>query len=199
MLQQLGRARLHNQRTKMSGWFGRWLYSVPPPSSSTMTINGSSSGSGSSRGDRSELTIFVLEVTKLMVGAGVAYYLGKVLAKELSKILNAEQGDPKAIAAVKTSLAKKLRRPEIETMNFDAYELRIIPEVVGAEEITTGFKDIGGLDDAIEEVQDNVVLPLQIWRHHKSYASISPCPSGMLLYGPPGTGKTLIAKAIAKG
>ncbi|RYH18971.1 AAA family ATPase [archaeon] len=162
---------------------------------------GSASSPLSEGSNAASTTAIVIDLIKFGVLIGVSLYVSNELLRQLSTAFNAltSEGDPKAALAAKQALAKKLGRPEIETMDFDGYELRIIPEVVGPEEITIGFSDVGGLDSAIDEVKDNVVLPIQIWKYHKSYASVSPCPTGVLLYGPPGTGKSLIAKAIAKG
>eukprot|EP01031_Cornospumella_fuschlensis_P034952 gene34952-42328_t len=172
----------------MTSWWRYWADRKAP----------SDSSSGGS--NTSATTAIVIDLIKFGVLIGVSLYVSNELLKQLSTAFNAltSESDPKAALAAKQALAKKLGRPEIETMDFDGYELRIMPEVVGPEEITTGFSDVGGLDSAIDEVKDNVVLPIQIWKYHKSYASVSPCPTGVLLYGPPGTGKSLIAKAIAK-
>ncbi len=55
--------------------------------------------------------------------------------------------------------------------------------------------DIGGLDDAKQEIQEAVEWPLNFPQKFEKM-SIRP-PKGILLYGPPGTGKTLLAKAVA--
>jgi transitional endoplasmic reticulum ATPase len=57
------------------------------------------------------------------------------------------------------------------------------------------WTDVGGLDEAKEEVREAVEYPLT---DHERFdqLGIRP-PRGVLLYGPPGTGKTLIAKAAA--
>jgi transitional endoplasmic reticulum ATPase len=57
------------------------------------------------------------------------------------------------------------------------------------------WNDVGGLEDAKQEVREAVELPLTE-RSRFDELGIDP-PRGVLLYGPPGTGKTLIAKAVA--
>ncbi len=57
------------------------------------------------------------------------------------------------------------------------------------------WRDVGGLDEAKQEVREAVELPLTD-RIRFEELGIDP-PRGVLLYGPPGTGKTLIAKAVA--
>ncbi|MHA1663648.1 MAG: AAA family ATPase, partial [Candidatus Thorarchaeota archaeon] len=57
------------------------------------------------------------------------------------------------------------------------------------------WDDIGGLENAIQEVRETIEWPI---KYHELYrhADVKP-PKGVLLHGPPGTGKTLLAKAIA--
>ncbi|MBD3249719.1 AAA family ATPase [Candidatus Woesearchaeota archaeon] len=57
------------------------------------------------------------------------------------------------------------------------------------------WKNIGGLEQQMQEVQEVVELPLKKPELFKE-VGIQP-PKGILLHGPPGTGKTLLAKAVA--
>lgn len=57
------------------------------------------------------------------------------------------------------------------------------------------WDDVGGLDDAKQEIKEAVEWPLKFPERFQKM-SIRP-PRGILLYGPPGTGKTLMAKAVA--
>jgi transitional endoplasmic reticulum ATPase len=58
-----------------------------------------------------------------------------------------------------------------------------------------GWDDIGGLEEAKQELIEAVEWPLKYPQIFKT-VSIKP-PRGVLLFGPPGTGKTLLAKAVA--
>lgn len=70
-----------------------------------------------------------------------------------------------------------------------------VEKFVIMEKPTVSWKDIGGLDNQIMEIQEVIELPLKKPELFKKIG-ITP-PKGILLYGPPGTGKTLLAKAVA--
>jgi len=57
-----------------------------------------------------------------------------------------------------------------------------------------GFKDVAGVDEAVEELQE---IKDFLENPKKFQALGARIPKGVLLYGPPGTGKTLLARAVA--
>ncbi|MGZ7067855.1 MAG: CDC48 family AAA ATPase, partial [Methanobacterium sp.] len=57
------------------------------------------------------------------------------------------------------------------------------------------WDDIGGLENAKQELQEAVEWPLKYPENFEKFG-VRP-PKGVLIYGPPGTGKTLLAKAVA--
>ena len=65
---------------------------------------------------------------------------------------------------------------------------------VKPESIGITFKDVGGADEAIGELQETI----QFLKAPESFSNLGGrIPKGVLLVGPPGTGKTLLAKATA--
>ena len=56
------------------------------------------------------------------------------------------------------------------------------------------FKDVAGVDEAIEDLEELVMFLKNPQRFKKMKARM---PKGVLLVGPPGTGKTLLSRAVA--
>lgn len=95
--------------------------------------------------------------------------------------------------------------------NLNTYEKKILADVFIPNEKSTRFKDIAGIDDILEDLYENVIIPLQEYGTDKKHlnndlkerfghiveSGLLEAPKGVLLYGPPGTGKSLTAKAVA--
>ena len=65
---------------------------------------------------------------------------------------------------------------------------------VKPEDVTVTYKDVGGADEAIADLQEII----QFLKTPEQFAQLGGhIPKGVLLVGPPGTGKTLLAKATA--
>lgn len=91
-------------------------------------------------------------------------------------------GDMLRMDARSHLILERLDRPEA-----DHLLLETAPNV--------SYRDIGGLDEQIEQIADAVELP---YLHQDLFGEYRlEAPKGILLYGPPGCGKTLIAKAVA--
>jgi transitional endoplasmic reticulum ATPase len=87
----------------------------------------------------------------------------------------------------------------VELRDFENALKRVQPSAmreVMVEAPTTRWDDIGGLDEARDQLREGVELPL---KHPEAFRRLGIRPArGFLLYGPPGTGKTLLAKATAR-
>jgi len=67
-------------------------------------------------------------------------------------------------------------------------------ERVNPNKMKVTFKDVAGVDEAVEELKETV----EFLRNPGRFAKIGArMPKGILLVGPPGTGKTLLARAVA--
>src|SRR5690625_2829217 len=75
-------------------------------------------------------------------------------------------------------------------MNFGKSKAKLVnkenPDVI--------FKDVAGVDEALEELEE---IKEFLAEPEKFQAVGAKIPKGVLLYGPPGTGKTLLARAVA--
>ncbi|MCR4581224.1 MAG: ATP-dependent zinc metalloprotease FtsH [Bacilli bacterium] len=86
-------------------------------------------------------------------------------------------------------LFSKLSGANKGSMDFGKSRAKLVDE--GGK---TKFKDVAGLDEEKEEVEELIDFLKNPKKYNKMGARI---PKGVLLVGPPGTGKTLLAKAVA--
>ncbi|HIH03636.1 MAG TPA: CDC48 family AAA ATPase [Methanoregulaceae archaeon] len=97
----------------------------------------------------------------------------------------------------------ELSEEELEQLQVDPRDFRDALRDVGPSAMRevmlevshVTWTDVGGLDEAKEEVREAVEYPLT---DHERFDQIGiRPPRGVLLYGPPGTGKTLLAAACS--
>lgn len=87
--------------------------------------------------------------------------------------------------------SRQMKGMGTNAMNFGKSPARLVlPK--GPNKVT--FKDVAGVDEAIEELQEIVEFLKSPQRFTALGGRI---PKGVLCIGPPGTGKTLLAKAVA--
>ncbi|MBS1989684.1 MAG: ATP-dependent zinc metalloprotease FtsH [Cyanobacteria bacterium SZAS LIN-3] len=79
--------------------------------------------------------------------------------------------------------------PGFGLMSFEKSKAKVY-----MERVKTTFKDVAGVDEAKEELQEIIGFLKEPARYNRLGGHM---PKGILLVGPPGTGKTLIARAIA--
>lgn len=86
--------------------------------------------------------------------------------------------------------SRQMKGMGANAMNFGKSPARLMNK--STNKVT--FKDVAGIDEAIEELQEIVDF---LKSPQKFTALGGHIPKGVLCIGPPGTGKTLIAKAVA--
>src|SRR5690606_24488196 len=95
--------------------------------------------------------------------------------------------------------AEKLESLQVTRADFDRALKRVQPSAMREIMIqvpNVTWKDIGGLAEVRERMQESIELPL---KQPEAFRRLGIRPAkGFLLYGPPGTGKTLLAKAVAR-
>jgi len=84
------------------------------------------------------------------------------------------------------------QQKQMKTLKFKLEEEHMSPEVIDPK---LGFGSVGGLDEQMKEIQENVLFPLMN-KESVSEWGVEPV-KGVIFHGPPGTGKTLLAKALA--
>lgn len=125
------------------------------------------------------------------------------LNKVLEKTFKSEEPAPNYLSYLFTMLpvllvflalyfifSRQMKGMGSNAMNFGKSPAKLMTK--GQNKIT--FKDVAGVDEAIEELQEIVEF---LKSPHKFTALGGHIPKGVLCVGPPGTGKTLIAKAVA--
>lgn len=106
-----------------------------------------------------------------------------MLAEPLLKIKEKLEVGDKILFDYYTGLAfAKLPKIEIEEV-----ELEEIPNIT--------YNDIGGLDEQIERIREEIEFPYLYSEEYKSHKA--KMPKGLMLFGPPGNGKTMLGKALA--
>ena len=85
---------------------------------------------------------------------------------------------------------RQIRNAGRGALSFGKSKARLLSK----EKNKTTFKDVAGVEEAIEEVSELV----EFLKDPKKFQRLGGrIPKGVLMVGPPGTGKTLLAKAIA--
>lgn len=122
----------------------------------TSILSGSQGKAMSSRGRGGPSLETIINYAIYTATACASVYL-------LSNLVNQLMDNPSASSALKREIGRKLKRPELEKMDFTAHEGKLFADVVAPEDIDVCFEDIGGMDAKLEELRDNIILPLEMW------------------------------------
>ncbi|XP_068560133.1 outer mitochondrial transmembrane helix translocase [Cebidichthys violaceus] len=112
-------------------------------------------------------------------------------------VVDAMDPTSKQKSQAKKRAEQLMKRIGVEGVKLTDYEMNIASQLVDPQTMKVTWRDIAGLDEVVNELQDTVILPFQK-RHLLAGSKLFQPPKGVLLFGPPGCGKTMIAKATAK-
>ena len=137
----------------------------------------------------------IAEMTHGYTGADLAALVKEAAMNALRRFFKEKGIDLTKVEKVPASELEKLK---VTFKDFLAAMKVVQPTLmreVYIEVPEVHWDDIGGLEEAKQQLKEAVVWPL---KHPEFFTEmgIEP-PKGILLFGPPGTGKTLLAKAAA--
>ncbi|XP_038129516.1 ATPase family AAA domain-containing protein 1-A isoform X2 [Cyprinodon tularosa] len=121
-------------------------------------------------------------LVRLSIFGAATYY-------SIKWVVDAMDPTSKQKSQAKKRAEELMRRIGVEGVKLTEYEMNIASLLVDPQTIKVSWRDIAGLDDIINELQDTVILPFQ--KRHL-------LPESKLFQPPKGCGKTMIAKATAK-
>ncbi|UVS68169.1 CDC48 family AAA ATPase [Nitrososphaera viennensis] len=131
-------------------------------------------------------------ITHGFVGADLEYLCKEAAMKCLRRMLPELNLEDEKVSL------ENLDRLIITKADFEQAINDVMPSAlreVFLESSDVNWRDIGGLDDVKQELQEAVEWPL---KYPDLYSTLGyRAPKGIILYGPSGTGKTLLAKAVA--
>ncbi|MEK6986749.1 MAG: CDC48 family AAA ATPase [Candidatus Thermoplasmatota archaeon] len=131
-------------------------------------------------------------ITHGYVGADLAALSKEAAMRSLRRILPDIDLQVDFIPAEVLSKLEVTREDFLQA--FREMEPSTLREVL-IEKPNVHWDDIGGLDEAKQELKESIEWPIRMNRLFVHFDARP--PRGILLYGPPGTGKTLLARAVA--
>lgn len=131
-------------------------------------------------------------LTHGFVGADLAALTREAAMNSIRRVL------PELDLEVQSIPAEMLNRMTVSAEDFNNALREMTPSAlreVFIESPNIHWSEIGGLEDAKQELKEAVEWPMKypmLFKHLSAHP-----PRGILLYGAPGTGKTMLAKAVA--
>lgn len=119
---------------------------------------------------------------RVLLGATVSYYTLKWIMYQLDPTTqNNKKARTKAAQLIKR-LTETDDTLKLTPSTLSDHEMAIASHLIVPADINVSWSDIAGLDDVIQELRENIVLPV---RHRRLYASskLWKAPTGVLLVG----------------
>ncbi|XP_060063421.1 outer mitochondrial transmembrane helix translocase-like [Ylistrum balloti] len=140
---------------------------------------------------KQELTAKLLST---LIGLAASFGITYFALKWLSNVMDPTHKERKSATA---RAQKMLQLLGVKDVKLSDHELCIAANLVDPLSVSVDWKDIGGLEEVVEQIKETVIFPFRR-RDLFMNSSLLQSPKGVLFYGPPGCGKTMLAKATAK-
>lgn len=76
------------------------------------------------------------------------------------------------------SLADKLGKSENLLEGLTDHELIISNDVIKNQDVDVTFRDVGGMATQLDDIIDNIILPMRHWKSLQENTQLVACPSG---------------------
>lgn len=133
-----------------------------------------------------------LAAARLCFLGALSYYSLKLI----NQTLDPTRKQKKEAQQRARALFDRLGLKDVETQ-LNEYELVVATQLINPQSINISWNHIGGLDNVINDIKSEVILPIKLPNMFAGLTNHKP-PTGVLLHGPPGCGKTMLAKATAR-
>ncbi|OEL26134.1 ATPase family AAA domain-containing protein 1-A [Dichanthelium oligosanthes] len=152
--------------------------------------------------DLEELSIndqlLTIENVDKIVGYAVSHHLRQIKLRKAGKMVLPIESLKHGFSVVQSTHRgnKSSKNALKDVITENAFEEKILSNVISPNDSGVTFEDIGALDNVKKTLKELVMLPLQRPELFTQGQLRKPV-KGILLFGPPGTGKTMLAKAVA--
>jgi SpoVK/Ycf46/Vps4 family AAA+-type ATPase len=120
-------------------------------------------------------------VRKFAIDLAIGIAVSFVVTYGVTKAISLLSGSP-SVKKQKQLLIERLGKPELKDIDFDSYEAALFDCIVAHSEVDVSFEDVGGMDDVVERIVDNVCVPIQAFKQFAMAGSrMASCPTGILL------------------
>lgn len=126
---------------------------------------------------RKEIIVVGLRV---LLGATISFYTLKWLMGQMDPTQQSKKKARSRAEVLIKRISDSDSNLKLELSTLSDHELVIATHLVVPNDITVSWKDIAGLDDVIQELRENIVLPIR-HRHLYSSSKLWNAPTGVLL------------------
>lgn len=119
---------------------------------------------------------------RVLLGATISFYTLKWLMNQMDPTMQSKKKARTKAELLIKRLAESDNSMKLELSTLSDHELVIASHLVVPADINVSWNDIAGLEDVIQELRENIVLPIR-HRHLYTTSKLWNAPTGVLLVG----------------